>query len=371
MLLYWFLFLVPASWALSRRRPGRPIPHERFLFSLAWLVIVLTLSILIGLRHEVGGDWRHYLPYSEAALFLSLSETLRMSDPGYAALNWLGANLGGGIYTVNAVCGLLFSLGLVAFSNTLPRPSLAIAVAAPYLILVVAMGYSRQGVALGIAMLGLAYLQRGGTWKFVLAISIAGLFHKSAIILIMIALTSISKHKLLKVTAILSVSVALYLLLLSESINFLRMGYLEQRAESSGAGIRIAMNALPAAVFLWYLKKFEINQDQRRLWTVMSLVALALIGALALSPSSTAVDRVALYLIPLQLFVWSHFPEVCGRPGRRNCLGIIMILTLYAAVLFTWLNFAHHSYHWIPYKFYPLELLYSSQDNYLIAPPPT
>jgi hypothetical protein len=59
---------------------------------------------------------------------------------------------------------------------------------------------------------------------------------------------------------------------------------------------------------------------------------------------STAVDRVALYLIPLQLFVWSHFPDVFGRPGRRNMVGVLLVVIFYATVLFVWLQFAHHSY---------------------------
>ena len=357
MLFYWLLFLVPASWALSRYRPNEAVPYERRLYTLSWAAATSILALLIGLRHEVGGDWENYLRYLDAAEYMTFSESLQKPDPGYIALNWLGSKVGGGIYTVNALCGLLFSLGVMAFSRQLPRPSLAIAVAVPYLILVVAMGYSRQGVALGVAMLGLAFLQRGGIWKFILAISVAGLFHKSAIVLILIALTSRSKHRVLTGIAVLGIGAGLYVLLMAEAVDALRVGYLDAEYQSAGAGVRVAMNALPAAVFLWCRKKFRIDEEQRMLWTVISLIALAFIGALALSPSSTAVDRVALYLIPLQLFVWSHFPEVYGKPGRRNTVGVLLVLVLYAMVLFTWLNFAHHRSGWIPYKFYPLELL--------------
>ena len=357
MLLYWFMFLIPATWAISRQRPGPPLAQERLLFAMCWILAALCLVAMVGLRHEVGGDWGTYLPYVEFASQLSFLESLQKPDPGYAVLNWLGANLGGGIYSVNTFCGLLFALGVVAFAKQLPRPSLAIAVAMPYLVLVVAMGYSRQGVALGIAMLGLAFLQRGGLWKFMLAICVAGLFHKSAIVLILIALTSRTKHRILTGIAVLSIGAGLYVLLMAEAVTALRVGYVDAEYQSAGAGIRVAMNALPAAIFLWYHRKFQIDTEQRRLWTVISLIALAFIGALVLSPSSTAVDRVALYLIPLQLFVWSHFPDVFGKPGRRNLVGVLLVVIFYATVLFVWLQFAIHSYAWLPYKFYPLELL--------------
>ena len=96
------------------------------LHSLLWLLLLTGLTLGIGLRHEVGGDWGAYLPYVEGARWLSLNEAIFKSDPGYALLNWIGAHWGGGIYLVNTVCGLLFGLGLVAFCRQLPRPWLEI-----------------------------------------------------------------------------------------------------------------------------------------------------------------------------------------------------------------------------------------------------
>jgi hypothetical protein len=97
-------------------------------------------------------------------------------------------------------------------------------------------------------MLGLAFLQRGGLWKFVLAISVAGLFHKSAIVLILIALTSRSKRKLLTGIAVLGIAAGLYVLLMAEAVDALRVGYLDTEYQSAGAGVRVAMNALPALI---------------------------------------------------------------------------------------------------------------------------
>ena len=94
----------------------------------------------------------------------------------------------------------------------------------------------------------------------------------------------------------------------------------------AGAGVRVAMNALPGLIFLLFHKRFVLTSEQRQLWTYMAWASIAFVGLLVVSPSSTAVDRVALYLIPLQLFVWSHFPDAVGRPGRRNLWGVLMVL---------------------------------------------
>jgi len=318
---------------------------------------LIGLTLVIGLRHEVGGDWDNYLPYIEAAQWMTLDEIISRGDPAYGLLNWLGANWGGEVYLVNTICGLLFSLGLIAFCRQLPRPWLALAVAVPYLVLVVAMGYSRQGVALGIAMWGLALLQQGRLWKFVLTIVIAGLFHKSAVVLILIALVSRATNRFLTFVAVLGIGAGLYVLLLADAVDALRVGYLEAEYQSAGAGVRVAMNTLPGLVFLMFHKRFVLSPNQRRLWIYMACASLVFVALLWLSPSSTAVDRVALYLIPLQLFVWAHFPDAVGKPGCKNLFGVLLVLGYYSAVLFVWLFFADHRYGWIPYKFYLLEIL--------------
>jgi len=176
MAFYWFMFLIPAFAALQFSRPHYA-PRRSLTQGVLWSVALVALTFTIGLRHEVGGDWGNYLPYVEAAEGLTFQEALKKPDPGYSVLNWLGANFGGGIYLVNTICGLLLSFGLIVFCRQLPRPWLAFAVAMPYLVLVVGMGYSRQGVALGLAMWGLALLLQGKLWRFIAAITLAGLFH--------------------------------------------------------------------------------------------------------------------------------------------------------------------------------------------------
>lgn len=49
------------------------------------------------------------------------------------------------------------------FARSQPDPWLAVLVAVPYLVIVVAMGYSRQAVAIGILLAGLGRLERGGS----------------------------------------------------------------------------------------------------------------------------------------------------------------------------------------------------------------
>ena len=309
---------------------------------------------MIGLRHEVGGDWSEYLEMLASYNDTSISEReYGFQDPAFILFNWLSVQTGLGIYLLNLLSAIFFSWGLLVFCRAQPRPWLAVAVAVPYLITVVAMGYTRQGVAIGIAMIGMVALGQGSIWRFVLWIALAATFHKSAVILVPLAVLANTKRRVLTLLWVGVLGFTLFTLMLQEAMSFLLGGYIEGEMQSSGAAIRIAMNALPATLFLMFRKRFQLSPDQRSFWTWMSLSALLLVLALKVSPSSTAVDRIALYWIPLQLFVLSRLPNALGRRDGKNAVWVYAVIGYSAAVHFVWLFYADTAFAWLPYQFYP------------------
>jgi hypothetical protein len=346
---YWMLFIVPAYLAISRLKPIQvSINNKSNKWPWAWRIMFLILVLMIGWRHEVGGDWASYIMNME-----NPEMTGKYADPSNQLLFWLGTNLGGGIYLVNLISGVLFSWGLVVFCRDQPRPWLALTIAVPYLITVVAMGYTRQGVAIGLAMLAIVALGRGNTLRFVFLVAVAATFHKSAVILVPLAVLANTKRRIFTFLWVGIATALLFFLLLQEALDNLISGYIQDEYESSGAAIRVVMNAVPAVLFLLFRNRFQLTKEQRAFWTWMALSALLLVVALFISPSSTAVDRVALYWIPLQLFVLSHLPNVIGSKAGRNRFWVNLIVGYSAAVLFVWLFFGVHSVYWIPYQFYP------------------
>jgi hypothetical protein len=260
---------------------------------------------------------------------------------------------------VNLVCAIFFTSGLIVFCRSQPLPWLALAVAVPYLVTVVAMGYTRQGVAIGITMLGLVAMSQGNTLRFVLWIGLAAAFHKSAIILVPLAVLATIQGRVFTLLWVGITCLAMFVLLLQESVDLLMAGYIEAAYQSSGAAIRIAMNAVPAAFFLIFRTRFELSAQQRVFWTWMAWSALLFVLILMLSPSSTAIDRVALYWIPVQLFVWSRLPQAMGRRAGTQRQWLLVVLVYAFAVHFVWLFHADHRLSWLPYKFFPWEWLWS------------
>lgn len=355
MTVYWLMFLVP-TW-LALKRPQADVVRA-IRFNVRWALVWSALTLLIGYRFEVGGDWGNYENQYQAVVGSSFGDAITQGDPAYAALNWISVYFGWDVYGVNLICGALFSAGLIAFCGSQPRPWLALAVAIPYLVIVVAMGYSRQGVAIGFVMLALVSLGKKDNVKFVLWIAFAALFHKSAApLLVPLAILATTRSRWWTALWVGAAALLLYVLLLQETTDAFVYGYIESEYQSQGAAIRVVMNAIPALVFLLFRKRLVSDPQERGMWTWLALLAIAFIVLLAVSPSSTAVDRVALYFIPLQLFVLSRLP---GLMTRHHARASVFIVVLYSALVqFVWLNFAAHAEYWVPYRFYPVELLFS------------
>jgi hypothetical protein len=351
---YWFLFGLPVWLTLTRIRPSSHVTSMATRLPDWWRVIFVLLVLMIGLRHEVGGDWINYLPMVQEAAHQTLAEAILRSDPAYGLLNWLGARSGLGVYLVNIVCATIFSWGLVMFCRAQPRPWLALVIAVPYLVIVVAMGYTRQGTAIGLAMLGLIALSKRKLLRFVFFVALAAMFHKTAVILIPLAVLAGTRQKLWTAFWV-SLSFALfYLLLLQDSVESLRSGYIDAQMQSEGAALRLTMNALPAVLFLIFRRRFSMPEVDRTFWIWMSFGSLALVVMLLISSSaSTAVDRVALYWIPLQLFVFSRLPSAIGNKGTLDRFLVFGIVAYSGTVLFVWMMFAAHAPDWLPYQFYP------------------
>lgn len=338
------------SWGLFA---SAGLGNARRIAASTLLGLGLFLTLLIGLRDQVGGDWFNYLPHVARSFGLPFAEIFLEDEPGSGLLNWIGANWFGGVYLVNTISGLIFSFGLLLFCRAQPRPWLALTLAVPYLITVVAMGYTRQGVAIGFEMLALLALQRDRLLEFLAWIALAATFHRTVLVLLVLPSSTLTGgfrfSKLIRFALLIGAAYGLYTALLASDLDYYVQGYIEAEYQSQGALIRVALCLLPAVAFLLNRRRFELPPDTLRLWTLISLMAVGAAIGLFTVASSTAVDRIALYLIPLQLFVGSRIPDtrLYGiAPTQWNQLLIAFSLL----VLLVWLFFAGHSYAWIPYR---------------------
>lgn len=341
---YWLLFVVPLFGVLARRRMA--VSEQRLL----WWLVAAFYTVMIGLRYQVGGDWFTYANHMQSITAGTLANALTFGEPGYYGLSWLVAQLGGSIFVVNLLCGAMVMAGVVTFARAQPRPWLALLVAVPYLIIVVAMGYTRQSVALGFALIGLVALGRQQTRAFVVWVLIGAVFHRSAVLLLPIAALAASRRRVWNLFWVCVVAALGALLLVGKDSETLWQNYVVADYQSEGGLIRVVMNAVPAVLILLFRRRLISDEAERRLWVWMAVLSLVCIPLVIIS--STAVDRVALYFIPIQMYVFARFDRLAGSRQSRSLL-VMGVVVYYAAIEFVWLNFAKTAFAWLPYHFMP------------------
>lgn len=351
MLVYWTMFGLPALSTLVAGFSDRHRPKARIGLAL----LLIAFAVLIGLRWEVGGDWFNYEYILDSARSESLGATLSYGDPGFGLVSWLSTRLDVDQLGTNSVCGAILIYGLWRFAREQPDPWLAVTAAVPYLIIVVGMGYIRQAAALGFILLALIQFERGKVGGFLLRMSLATLFHATALCVLPLAAIVLVRKRIFALVPLIAISALAYWFLLQDRLDQMVEGYIEAEMDSSGALVRLAMNAVPAILFLALRRRFTISAESSALWAVFSVISVLLVLLVAAAPSSTVIDRVGLYFIPVQLFVFGNLSTTLSARDQGRLLVRFLTISFYAGVLFVWLNYATHAEYWLPYRFYPLD----------------
>lgn len=361
MAIYFLLFFAAAILAISNMKPSANVLSKNFnlLLSPASFLLFICLVIFIGLRHETGGDWGNYIYQLQKA---SMNSMQIGGDPLYQVILNYAASFkceidtrecafnGRGLQFLNLVCAIFFCFGLMVFCNHQPRPWLALCVAIPYLVIVVGIGYTRQAAALGLVMLAYTAISQGRLLQYCFWIFVGASIHKTAIVMLPFLLFAAKKNKSLIFAAGTIIALVLYYFFFIEVVRSLFQNYIGAEYDSAGALIRIGMNAIPAIIFLYFRDSFALNDTAKNFWSAISYSALILFLLYFISPSSTAIDRIGLYLIPLQLLVLSRLPDALGTYGARNPKIHYLIVMYSALVLIVWIFFSSNAANWIPYQ---------------------
>lgn len=357
VVIYWIMFAVPAVLALLEppgdRRVAMPA-QVRVPYAFLWALVALALVTIIGLRWETGGDWGNYDRMVQSALWTDNRFGL-LGDPGFHVVTRLAAQSSYGMLVVTMISGVVVTAGLIRFCLAQPRPWLCLAVAVPYFVVVMGMGYIRQGMAVSLLLMALIAVQQGSVARFIGWVLAAALFHSTALIFLPLALFMARVHPFARLMLLLGAAAVLGTAATGERTGLLLTNYVDQEMTSSGALVRLAMTALPGAILLYWRDRFGLTPSERWIWMMLSLGGIAALALVLVFPTSTAIDRVGLYLLPLQLFVYARLPDALAGNDRTARVLATAIVALYAAAFYVWLNYAVNVEYWLPYRFFLFE----------------
>ena len=342
MLPYALIWGTPALFALSSARLDRRLSAVLLVLGAA------ALTVFIGLRFRVGTDWFNYFAIQQAVHAAPGWTFLLVTEPAYALLNrWAGAREVD-IVPVNLACAAIFVSGFVRYCRNQPYPAHGLAVGVAYVGVVVAMGYTRQSAAMGLLFWGLVDLARGRTLVFLVFVAAATLFHKSAIVMAPLIFFGPRRISAWWLLLLLPVAAGAIIGFMIDQIQGKVAYYTAGVLKSEGAPLRVAMNAVPAAILL------ATRRGQARLWphdigilVAMSWLALGSVPLVFLF--STFADRIALYLVVLQLAIYGRLAVLLA--GRWRAAVYVGSLAIYGLVLAVWLSSSYYAQCcWLPYR---------------------
>lgn len=343
MTLYWLLFFFFVVGSLyyranEGRKPGLPV---------AYLFGGLLLIIMIGFRYRVGADWAAYERMQWMAASVSFSRALSLGDPSYQAISWVAGQADLDLWFTNVICAAIYVIGLLRFAAAQPKRWLALVVAIPYMTVVVAMGYTRQGAALGLVLGGLASFHRTGSIvRFAAYTAAAATFHSTAVVIFPLVALAVRRSSLTNALIASFIAFALFTQFLIPGLDEFVDRYIKTQYSSQGAAIRIAINDVGALVFFILGRHLNFSPQDHAIWRNFAWASAALTIALIMSPSSTAIDRLAIYIMPLQIAVFSRI----GYQRENSGFTSVIVIAYSALVLLVWLFFAQHSRYWLPYR---------------------
>ncbi|MCW1401491.1 EpsG family protein [Novosphingobium sp. MW5] len=349
MLIYWLLLAFPALMALAYP-VGAPRGSVRGGQIFALGLFVLFYTLIGAFRYETGGDWATYDDMFEDMRLDTLGYALTKTDPLYGALNWFSGQIGTGIYLVNGVCCLILVYGVVRVATSFREPWLAVLIAVPYLLIVVGFGYVRQGAAIGMMLLAIASMNRAKPIRTVIYLAVAVAFHSTAALTIPLFVFGMAPRNKVLATAAGLVGAAAFVFVLAPRLDTFELGYLEAEYDSGGAAARLVMSLLPSALIALRWRYFVAGAKVRPVWLMMALANFVAIVALAVSPSSTAVDRVALFFSVIQMAAFGEFRALAGVSDRMAQLVRLALIGVAIAVQSVWLIFGTHALFWVPYQ---------------------
>tara|TARA_Y100001958_G_C21032648_1_gene405114 strand:- start:200 stop:814 length:615 start_codon:yes stop_codon:yes gene_type:complete len=199
-------------------------------------------------------------------------------------------------------------------------------------------------------MFGISLLKKNMFIRFSFFNLLSTSFHFSSVInFIYPAIISLKRNKwIFIITAILASLFGLYFY--QTRLSYLIEVYLLSTIyESKGTLMRLIFLLIPSGIFLIYHKAFSTSTE-KKVYQLISFGAIFLSIGYFVGVPTTFLDRIALYLIPINVLVFSNISVIMFRIKQKYFVGTLFNISLAFIYLSTWLIFSNHSSSFMPYK---------------------
>jgi hypothetical protein len=336
MAIYWILLFTPSFFSAFMRR-------KTLAAGIVFFALFILFVVVVGLRDTVGTDWLNYVRIYESMMTSGSTLGEFGHEPAFYVINLFARETSLGIHFVNLAHAAVFLGGLFYFCyKRCPDRFLALAIATPYLIIVVGMSGIRQAAAIGVVMFTIAIWHQSTNLTRIALLAAASAFHTSAILLAVLVLLDGARRPV-RWFFVGVVALVAGLFILGPTQDYYVNSYVQHNLESPGAVYHSLLVVIPSAIYVLFRRRFAARGLYDPILFKMAAIALVVFPLLAIS--STGLDRFYLYFTPVQLFVLSSIGLLTSPVLAR-----LAMLLMNSAILFIWLEFANNSINWHAYS---------------------
>jgi hypothetical protein len=351
MIPYYTIFLIPVLFAIFY------VNKKNNINIFFWIINSLLLFVFIGFRYGIN-DWFLYESmFENIHRTNNINEAIKkigQGDIGFILLNYFVKSLGFEFQFLNIIIATFCIFCLTKFAYREENPWLVIVISIPIVIIIIFMGFVRQGIAFSFLLLGFLYLIEKKIIKFAITVFLATLFHKSALFFIIFLISKYEFKNIWKIIIIIFfilIFVLLYIFLKRDVFHiyfYYYLGFGKEEFGYFGAYSRIFLNLLPSIIFLIKPKFFSSNSIELRLLFFLSISVILL--CFLVTVQTLFIDRINYYFVILQLVIYSRIYTKINSQKLKKIYALM--LSLYSILItLIWFSFGKTSHAWLPYKF--------------------
>lgn len=317
---------------------------HKVIQSVLYFYFLFFLIIFIGLRFEIGGDWKAYLDWQKDIEGYSIYQSFVLPSPVYSLINILSGNFGG-IYFVNLCCAAICVLGLHIFSLTSDHPKFVFFSLIPFIIFIFSMGFVRQSLALSFVLM----VHNRNTFIYIFGAFLAILSHASVIIILPIYYLfrrDMSFGRVLPAVFFITICVVIF----HDQLYFYYKYYVTTQ-EYSSRGVFYRLLPMIIILIFFVLRHLYIrSSNSTYVFEAIICIFLPMLFLLlvAIGGHSTPADRMFYYVLPLVALYIANSNTLFNLNVIIKARSIFLVSNY--ALFFMWIPLSDHVKYWVPYK---------------------
>jgi hypothetical protein len=320
-----------------------------------WYLTLFLILIIIGTSYGLGVDYKLYNSSFNLLSEYSFIEFIKRyynDEIFFFFPSWLLSlySFDSSLVTFFTTFILLYGVNKLCLLFKSPYLTLTVSL---YLIIVIGINYPRQAAAIGIFCLILFELLNKlhpSKLRIISLFFIAINFHKSSIIILLIMLLIFflsNPLKNLKTKILFMLMSFLLCLIFSDYFISNTQTYLlnPHFNASEGSLIRLISYFVPFSLIMLFYKK--LSQIEKIIFlTSFIMVVLCIFLNFFIS---TFVDRITLYLMPIQIICIIKLYTLCNSDFSKN-LFYLLAVSYSFSFFYIWFVFSHHATYWHNYR---------------------